>query len=147
MTPRGVALLLLSVSPAASAEEPWSVSPEHPAVQGRGEVPRRAAPAASPPGSSSAPQLVVEALLEAWSSGPTRVDGPSCVLVPTCGTYGYQVVARHGWLLGAVMAAERVMRWHADLGQYGLAIIHGRWRLLDPLCANDFWLGGPPCAR
>lgn len=37
-------------------------------------------------------------------------DGPSCRYRPVCSAYGRQAVERHGALLGALMAGERILR-------------------------------------
>jgi putative membrane protein insertion efficiency factor len=37
-------------------------------------------------------------------------DGPSCRFHPTCSAYGRQAVQKHGALLGAFMAGERLIR-------------------------------------
>ena len=37
-------------------------------------------------------------------------DGPNCRFIPACSTYGKYAVEKHGALLGAIMAGERLIR-------------------------------------
>ena len=112
---------LVGSSSQALAEVPWSIDPRHPTV---------APPGSKPPGTpprdrdapASAPQVVAEALLWAWTHGISRVDGATCPFYPTCSGFARQAVERHGFLLGSIMAADRIMRNHADRTSYELVV-------------------------
>lgn len=140
MTRSPLALVPLVLLPAlAAAEPPWSTAADAPVVRTEGDG---ASGAVRPPriASSSPVRLVVDALLLAWSRGLTRVDGPTCQLRPTCGAFAKQAVRRNGWLLGSLMAADRIIRSHLDEERYPPVRRGGRIRLSDPVDANDFWL-------
>lgn len=72
------------------------------------------------------------------------VDGASCTFVPSCSTYGAEAVRRHGFLVGAAMAAERTLRdHHPDApDRYPLLETQDGVYYVDPVEANDFWWAG-----
>ena len=136
-----VAALVTSSSPAL-AEVPWSIDPRHPTVAPPGSKPP-GPPRRERAGPASAPQVVAEALLWAWTHGISRVDGPTCPLYPTCSGFARQAVERHGFLLGSIMAADRILRNHADRTSYELVVRRRRARLSDPVSDHDFWFTTP----
>lgn len=75
----------------------------------------------------------------AWRWFISPANGSSCAFYPTCSGYGAQAIRRHGPLLGAVMALERVNRNH-DGWRYTPCLVGDRTYLYDPLSDNDFWL-------
>lgn len=136
---RAVLLLAgLLLSRQAAAEEPWSVSEDHPPfavakeprIHGQEQI-----------GSSDALALVFQSLLWIYQHVFSPVDGATCSFYPTCSEYGIQALRRHGWLLGGAMALERSMRYHAAEGIYPMIVVHGMHRFHDPLDHNDFWFG------
>ena len=137
--PLAAALAVAVMLPATAAgEPPWSIDPRHPApvlalLPGVPVLePARVA-------SSSPVQLVAEAALVAWMRGLTTVDGPTCAFYPTCSGYAWTAVRRHGWFVGGILAAERIMRSHADTGEYVVTRVGGVLRLKDPVGDHDSW--------
>lgn len=35
---------------------------------------------------------------------------PTCKYYPTCSEYGYRVIKSHGWFIGGILAAWRILR-------------------------------------
>jgi len=96
--------------------------------------------AASPSSPATSPiTLVAQALIWGYQHILSPVDGATCGFHPTCSAYGMQAVGKHGWLLGSLMALERIVRNHRAERTYPLVRVHGIVRLHDPVEDNDFW--------
>ena len=98
---------------------------------------RKQAPASS--GSGSIPARVFDAYLRFFQKVISPVDGARSNMYPTGSAYARQAFAKHGAVLGFLLTAERLMHE----GNEGLVAPrirkHGRWRVYDPLEANDKW--------
>lgn len=98
---------------------------------------RKPAPAVSGPG--SIPAQVFDAYLRFFQKVISPVDGARSNMYPTGSAYARQAFAKHGAVLGFLLTAERLMHE----GNEGLVAPrirkHGRWRIYDPLEANDKW--------
>jgi len=71
------------------------------------------------------------------------VDGARCPMYPTCSAYARQALARHGPWFGILLTVDRLIHEN-DPGERRHPVLVGdRYRYLDPLEANDFWLMGP----
>jgi hypothetical protein len=67
------------------------------------------------------------------------VDGDRCPMKPTCSTYALQAIKKHGFFIGAMMTADRLIH-ESDEIRYAPAIIQGESvRFHDPVSNNDFW--------
>jgi hypothetical protein len=61
-------------------------------------------------------------------------------MYPSCSQYSRQAVARHGLFIGAMMAADRLMRCGRDETRLApKVLINGRVKYYDPVGGNDFW--------
>ncbi len=68
------------------------------------------------------------------------VDGDRCIMRPSCSRYAAQAVEKHGWLVGWMMACDRIQRCGRDTVDIVPKIdIDGVSHAYDPLGANDFW--------
>lgn len=98
---------------------------------------RKQAPAISGP--DSMPARVFDAYLRFFQKVISPVDGARSNMYPTGSAYARQAFAKHGAVLGFLLTAERLMHE----GNEGLVAPrirkHGRWRVYDPLEANDKW--------
>lgn len=67
------------------------------------------------------------------------VDGASCSYYPSCSTYGLHAIEEYGLLLGAPMAAERIMRDHhpENPARYPLHEKGGELYYWDPVGSKD----------
>ena len=101
------------------------------------EVQRRQAPPV--PGPDSIPARVFDAYLRFFQKVISPVDGARSNMYPTGSAYAREAFAKHGALRGFLLTAERLMHE----GNEGLVSPrirkHGRWRIYDPLEANDGW--------
>jgi hypothetical protein len=67
------------------------------------------------------------------------VDGDRCPMKPTCSTYALYAIKKHGFFIGAVMTADRLIH-ESDEIRYAPAIIQGESvSFHDPVSNNDFW--------
>ena len=96
-------------------------------------------PAPAVPGPGSIPARVFDAYLRFFQQVISPVDGARSNMYPTGSAYARQAFAKHGAVLGFVLTAERLMHE----GNEGLVAPrirkYGRWRIYDPLEANDRW--------
>lgn len=70
----------------------------------------------------------------------SKVDGDRCQMYPSCSQYGYESFERHGFFLGFIMTADRLMRDNFEaFKNYPIYHDDGILRYYDPISANDFW--------
>ncbi len=69
----------------------------------------------------------------------TSSSEPSCTFHPTCSTYTKNAIVKHGAIVGLIMGAERIMRYHHDFSLYELFPLEKVYKLYDPINLNDFW--------
>ena len=69
----------------------------------------------------------------------SRVDGDRCPMYPTCSAYGLQAVEKHGFIVGVVMIADRLIHESSEMTYAPLIEVGGTVRFLDPVDNNDFW--------
>jgi putative membrane protein insertion efficiency factor len=69
------------------------------------------------------------------------VDGDRCRMQPTCSEYAIHAIRKHGALMGVILAADRMMREGEEIQRSLPAHTSKGLRYLDPLGANDFWMG------
>jgi len=69
----------------------------------------------------------------------SRVDGDRCPMYPTCSAYSIDAIKKHGFLIGIVMTADRLIHENNEM-DYALIVKKGdRYRYFDPLSNNDYW--------
>ena len=131
---RIVLLIAISWSPAA-----WTQSDANPMRAPKAA--RKQVAAVSGP--VSIPAWVFDAYLRFFQKVISPVDGARSNMYPTGSAYARQAFAKHGAVLGFLLTAERLMHE----GNEGLVAPrirkHGRWRVYDPLEANDKWWRRP----
>ena len=69
----------------------------------------------------------------------SRVDGDRCRMYPTCSHYSLQAIETHGFFIGIVMTADRLIHESNEMDYAPLVHIGNHIRYLDPVCNNDFW--------
>ena len=67
------------------------------------------------------------------------IDGDRCPMHPSCSNYGIQAIQKHGFILGTIMIADRLIRERDEVDYAPRVRINGRWRYFDPVEHNDFW--------
>ena len=77
--------------------------------------------------------------LQVFSEYISPVDGDRCRMYPTCASYSVQAYRKHGFVIGTIMTADRLMHESEETETAPLIIKHGAGRFHDPVEANDFW--------
>lgn len=67
------------------------------------------------------------------------IDGDRCPMYPTCSSYGMQAVERHGFIVGSIMTADRLIHESDEMTCAPMVEVVGSVRHLDTLDNNDFW--------
>lgn len=70
----------------------------------------------------------------------SRVDGDRCPMVPTCSAYAAQAIKKHGFWLGFVMTADRLIHEGSEIQRAPVIRRGDRVGFYDPVENNDFWL-------
>jgi putative component of membrane protein insertase Oxa1/YidC/SpoIIIJ protein YidD len=116
--------------------EPWSVSKRAPAVSdGAPAAWRGAAPSAQR-------SQMLELAFRLYSQHLSRVDGPRCEHRPSCSRYAVEAMRKHGFVAGAWLSVDRLMRAgnSSSLRQLPLKEFHeGNRYYHDPVEENDFF--------
>ena len=99
--------------------------------------PRQQTPQVSSPG--SIPAQVFDAYLRFFQKVISPVDGARSSMYPTGSAYARQAFAKHGAFLGFLLTAERLLHEGNERLVAPRIRKHGRWRVYDPLEANDRW--------
>ena len=138
----GCVLLLMATLPGPAVHAQTEANPMR-----APHAPRRQAPADSGP--VSIPAQVFDAYLRFFQKVISPVDGARSNMYPTGSDYARQAFARHGAVLGFLLTAERLLHEGNERLVAPRIRKHGRWRIYDPLDANDAWLrrsaaGGKP---
>jgi len=58
---------------------------------------------------------------------------------PTCSAYGLQATERHGFILGIILTADRLIHESDEMSFAPMVEVGGTVRFLDPVDNNDFW--------
>ena len=69
----------------------------------------------------------------------SRVDGDRCPMYPTCSSYSMNAMRKHGFLIGFVMTADRLIHESSEMDYAPLVKVGNRYRYSDPLSHNDYW--------
>ena len=66
-----------------------------------------------------------------------------CPMQPSCSTYSYEAVSRHGLALGVMLTADRLLREGDDIRSQPQIWFENRgWRCPDPVERHTFWWAG-----
>lgn len=107
--PSGVRLfLILLICNPLIAEEPWSISPQHPVTQEVLPVlPKRAS-------------IDIHPLLRFYQKYISPLSGSTCRYTPTCSRYTAEAMHRFGTLKGIIMGIDRLIRCHPGQREHPL---------------------------
>ncbi|MEA2061978.1 MAG: membrane protein insertion efficiency factor YidD [Thermodesulfobacteriota bacterium] len=79
-------------------------------------------------------------LLRFYKKYISPADGDRCPMDPGCSLYAARAFEKHGFLMGWVMACDRLLRCGRDEMDVSPPIIrNGKQYCYDPVSANDFW--------
>ena len=77
--------------------------------------------------------------LNFFSEYISKVDGDRCPMYPTCASYSRQVFKKHGFFVGIVMTADRLIHENTEMELAPLVKVGDGVRFYDPVSENDFW--------
>jgi putative component of membrane protein insertase Oxa1/YidC/SpoIIIJ protein YidD len=73
----------------------------------------------------------------------SQVDGERCKMYPSCSAYSLEAIKKHGFFLGYVMTADRLIHESNEMDNAPkIKLKNGKERYYDPVDANDFWWSG-----
>ncbi len=73
----------------------------------------------------------------------SQVDGERCKMYPSCSAYSLEAIKKHGFFLGYVMTADRLIHESNEMDDAPkIKLKNGQERYYDPVEANDFWWSG-----
>jgi putative membrane protein insertion efficiency factor len=69
----------------------------------------------------------------------SAVDGDRCPLYPTCSAYSLEAFKKHGFLIGFMMTAGRLIQESDESETAPRIAVGNRIMPYDPVSRNDFW--------
>jgi len=69
----------------------------------------------------------------------SSVDGDRCCMQPTCSAYSLQAIKKHGFFIGFMMTADRLIHEGNEMDYAPLVKVGDRCKFYDPVSNNDFW--------
>ncbi len=91
---------------------------------------------------TSSVKFVWKGLINAYSGLISPADGPRSPSYPTGSAYGRQAIETHGFFVGIVLTADRLLH-EADKPLGPIIKVYGTRRYYDPLENNTFWWSEP----
>ena len=58
---------------------------------------------------------------------------------PTCSAYSLQAFKKHGFSIGFMMTADRLIHEGSEMDYAPLVKVGDRYKFYDPISNNDFW--------
>lgn len=90
-------------------------------------------------GSASLPVRMALGGLNFFSGYISKVDGDRCPMYPTCASYSRQSFRKHGFFIGMVMTADRLIHETNEMDYVPRVNVGGTMRYYDPVSWNDYW--------
>ena len=70
----------------------------------------------------------------------SAVDGDRCPSVPSCSSYSVESFRKHGFFLGWMMTADRLIHEGVEETRVSPSVLtRGGLKIFDPVENNDFW--------
>jgi putative component of membrane protein insertase Oxa1/YidC/SpoIIIJ protein YidD len=69
----------------------------------------------------------------------SAVDGSRCPSLPTCSSYSIAAFKKHGFFVGWVMMADRLVHEIDEWSVSPFEMVDGQPKIVDPVENNDFW--------
>lgn len=69
----------------------------------------------------------------------SAVDGSRCPSQPTCSSYSIEAFKKHGFFIGWVMMADRLVHEIDEWLVSPIRMVNGEPKIVDPVENNDFW--------
>ncbi len=77
--------------------------------------------------------------LSVFSEYISKVDGDRCPMYPTCASYSRRAFKKHGFFVGMMMTADRLIHETDEMRYSTLVRVGSKMRYSDSLKENDFW--------
>ncbi len=87
---------------------------------------------------TSTVKFVWKNAIKVYSRFISPADGPRSPSYPTGTQYGKQAIEQHGFFIGIVLIADRLLH-EADIHQGSKITIYGTTRYYDPIENNTYW--------
>lgn len=72
------------------------------------------------------------------------IDGNRCPSVPSCSSYSFQAIQKHGFFMGWMMTVDRLIHEGKEETNVSPVVYSdGQWKIFDPVQNNDFWWHHP----
>ncbi|MBN1380151.1 MAG: membrane protein insertion efficiency factor YidD [Deltaproteobacteria bacterium] len=69
----------------------------------------------------------------------SAVIGDRCPMNPSCSAYSIEAIKKHGFFIGVVMTADRLIHENNEMDLAPLVKVKDEYRFYDPISYNDFW--------
>lgn len=87
-------------------------------------------------------------LLNVYREHISPLDGHRCPSVPSCSSYSFQAIQKHGLVMGWMMTIDRLIHEGKEETNVSPVVYsEGRWKIFDPVQNNDFWWHRPAAAK
>ena len=87
-------------------------------------------------------------LVNLYREHVSPVDGDRCPSLPTCSSYSFQAIEKHGFFLGWMMSVDRLLHEGQEETKVSPVVYSkGTWRIFDPVRNNDFWWYHPVATK
>ena len=93
--------------------------------------------------SLSPPAQLLRLGIQGFRKYVSAVDGDRCPMTPTCSAYSLQAIEMHGFIVGVLMTADRLIHEMDETALAPAVMVQGETRFSDPVGANDFWWSHP----
>jgi uncharacterized protein len=132
--------IIIAWAPAAAQESresgapfaPWNFSRGVEAAAGRSETESMS------PGAKALTWTV-----RFYQETVSQVNGERCMMYPSCSAYSLETIRKHGFFLGYVMTADRLIHESNEMDSAPkVRLKNGKEKYYDPVEANDFWWSG-----
>ena len=72
------------------------------------------------------------------------IDGDRCPSVPSCSSYSFQAIQKHGFFMGWMLTVDRLIHEGKEETRVSPVVYSdGQWKIFDPIQNNDFWWHRP----
>jgi hypothetical protein len=87
-------------------------------------------------------------LVNLYKEHVSPIDGDRCPSLPTCSSYSFQAIEKHGFFIGWMMTVDRLFHEGQEETKVSPVVYYeGTWRIFDPVRNNDFWWYHPVAAK
>jgi hypothetical protein len=79
-------------------------------------------------------------LVNLYREHVSPIDGDRCPSLPSCSSYSFQAIEKHGFFIGWMMTVDRLLHEGQEEKRVSPVVFsEGKWKIFDPVWNNDFW--------